>query len=71
MPGQPGPAFGRPGCKLVPGIHVFLQEAQLSKAWMATEVGLARLPHYFYPTSRVDPTCGDKPGHDEKCPYRK
>jgi hypothetical protein len=24
MPGHPGPAFGRPECKLVPGIHVFL-----------------------------------------------
>ncbi len=24
MPGQPGPAFGRPGYKLVPGIYVFL-----------------------------------------------
>ncbi len=24
MPGQPRPAFGRPGCKLVPGIHVFM-----------------------------------------------
>ena len=24
MPGQPGPAFGWPGCKLVPGIHGFL-----------------------------------------------
>jgi len=23
MLGQPDPAFGRPGCKLVPGIHVF------------------------------------------------
>jgi hypothetical protein len=23
MPGHPGPAFGRPECKLVPGIHVF------------------------------------------------
>ena len=24
MPGHPGPAFGRPECKLLPGIHVFL-----------------------------------------------
>jgi hypothetical protein len=24
MPGHPGPAFGRPKCKLVPGIHVLL-----------------------------------------------
>jgi hypothetical protein len=24
MPGHPGPAFGRPACKLLPGIHVFL-----------------------------------------------
>ena len=23
MPGHPGPAFGRPECKLVPGIHDF------------------------------------------------
>jgi hypothetical protein len=23
MPGHPGPAFGRPKCKLVPGIHLF------------------------------------------------
>lgn len=23
MPGQPGPAVGRPGYKLVPGIHAF------------------------------------------------
>jgi hypothetical protein len=23
MPGHPGPAEGRPECKLVPGIHVF------------------------------------------------
>jgi hypothetical protein len=23
MAGQPGPAFGQPGCKFVPAIHVF------------------------------------------------
>jgi uncharacterized protein len=32
MPGQPGPAFGRPGCKLVPGIHAFLAGR---KTWTA------------------------------------
>jgi hypothetical protein len=26
MPGQPGPAFGRPGCELDPGIHLFAQQ---------------------------------------------
>jgi hypothetical protein len=26
-PGQQGPASGRPGCKLVPGIHVFDDDA--------------------------------------------
>jgi len=25
MPGHPGPAFGRPECKLVPGIHVLIE----------------------------------------------
>jgi hypothetical protein len=29
MPGQPGPAFGRPGCKLVPGILLRLAPACL------------------------------------------
>ena len=24
MPGHPGPAFGQPSAKLLPGIHVFL-----------------------------------------------
>ena len=24
MPGHPGPTFGRPECKLVPGIYVFI-----------------------------------------------
>ena len=33
MPGHPGPAFGRPECKLVPGIHV-LAACQV-KTWMA------------------------------------
>jgi len=28
MPGHPGPAFVRPECKLVPGIHVFLGKEQ-------------------------------------------
>src|SRR5471032_3542108 len=32
---------------------------------MASEVGLARLPHRTNAASRVNPTCGDKPGHDE------
>jgi len=34
MPGPPGPAFGRPECKLVPGIHVFVACPTL-KTWMA------------------------------------
>ena len=28
MSGHPGPAFGRPECKLVPGIHVFAARKQ-------------------------------------------
>src|SRR5262245_3199879 len=31
---------------------------------MASEVGLARLPHEKSAASRVNPTCSDKPGHD-------
>jgi len=51
---------------LVPGIHVFLLLATFgSKTWMASEVGLARFPHLMCATSRANPTCGDKPGHDE------
>ena len=38
----------------------------MRKAWMASEVGLARLPHGLSVASRVDPTCDDKPGDDEK-----
>ena len=34
MPGQPGPAKGRSGRKLVPGIHIFETDA-LRKTWMA------------------------------------
>jgi len=33
MPGQPGPAKGRSGRKLVPGIHIFETEA-LRDTWM-------------------------------------
>ena len=28
MPGHPGPAFGRPKYKLVPGIHAFIHVAK-------------------------------------------
>ena len=38
----------------------------MRKAWMASEVGLARLPHGLSVASRVDPICDDKPGDDEK-----
>ena len=34
MPGHPGPAFGRPECKLVPAIHVF-RLWLAGKSWMA------------------------------------
>jgi hypothetical protein len=47
----------------MPGIHVFTT-LQI-KTWMAPEVGLARLPHNNGAAGRVNPTCGDKPGHDE------
>jgi len=33
---------------------------------MASEVGLARLPQELLAASRVNPTCGDKSGHDVK-----
>jgi hypothetical protein len=33
---------------------------------MASEVGQARLPHYLSVASRVNPTCDDEPGHDER-----
>src|SRR5207247_1591621 len=39
MPGHPGPAFGRPECKLVPGIHAFLRCRQARKTWMAGTIG--------------------------------
>ena len=47
----------------MPGIHVFTTLATV-KTWMAPEVGLARLPHNNGAAGRVNPTCGDKPGHD-------
>jgi hypothetical protein len=34
VPGQPGPASGRPGCELGPGLHVFARARQ-TKTWMA------------------------------------
>ena len=34
MPGHPVPAFGRPECKLVPGLHAIYNLAA-SKAWRA------------------------------------
>ncbi|MFZ0193901.1 MAG: hypothetical protein WAL14_03655 [Pseudolabrys sp.] len=39
---------------LVAGIHVLAEQQQV-KTWMASEVGLARLPHIS----------GDEPGHDD------
>ena len=41
---------------LAPRIHLFSQER-----WIATEFGLARVPNN---SSRVNPTCGVKPGND-------
>src|SRR5216684_5215364 len=34
------------------------------KTGMAPELGLARFPRLSGAASRVNPTCGDKPGHD-------
>ena len=33
MPGHPGPAAGRPECKLVPGIHVFKLRDKIRRGW--------------------------------------
>jgi len=49
---------------LVPDIHVFYACQQERRGWHR-EVGLARLPYRVSAASRVYPTCGDKPGHDE------
>ena len=33
MPRHPGPAFGRPKCRLVPGIHAFMYDGQGVDSW--------------------------------------
>ncbi len=33
MPAHPGPAFGRPECKLVAGIHVFKTDQDQKRGW--------------------------------------
>src|SRR5262245_16067737 len=47
---------------LGPGIHVLLPH--VSKTWMAPQLGLARVAQLWSAESRVNPTFGDKPGHD-------
>jgi hypothetical protein len=52
MPGHPGPAFGRPECKLAPGIHALL--TVYLKAWMAgigpaMTTASSQLPHNRQP----------------------
>ena len=43
MAGQPGPAFGRPGRKLVPAIHDFILGQSAGKTWMpGTRPGTTR-----------------------------
>src|SRR5262249_39756120 len=49
---------------LVSGTYVFFACQQERRGWHR-EVGLARLPYRVSAASRVYPTCGDKPGHDE------
>jgi hypothetical protein len=44
MPAHSRPKDGVLSHAYVPGIHVFTTQ-QPAKAWMASEVGLARLPH--------------------------
>ena len=44
MPGHPGPAFGRPECKLVPGIHVFHSPISAYSAACAAGVASMKPP---------------------------
>ncbi|WP_422272638.1 hypothetical protein, partial [Bradyrhizobium sp.] len=53
------PSFVMPG--LVPGIHGLF--ASTLKDVNAQELA-SRVPFLLFCASRVDPTCGDKPGHD-------
>ena len=48
----------------VAGIHAFFGDT-VEKTWMASEVGLARLPHCLSVASRVNPAYDGEPGHDE------
>jgi hypothetical protein len=63
MPGHSRSKNGALSHAYVPGIHVLA--AMRRKTWMASEVGLARPPRKKLAASRVNPTCDDKPGHDE------
>jgi hypothetical protein len=46
----------------MPAIHVFTRAVR--KDVDGTQLGLARVARTSSAASRVNPTCGDKPGHD-------